>query len=70
MTIQYNIFEIGESGLAPKQNEFTGNKKKLVLVEPNITQTHDSFADALKCIEESADYHIEYTIIPRVYKTK
>lgn len=70
MTIQYNIFEIGESGLAPIDNFFNGKQQKIVLVEPQITQTHNSFEEALKCIEERGDYYKEYTIIPRIYKTK
>lgn len=74
MTIQYEIWELDKNhGLKPEE-DYSGysrnTKDRVVLLEPLITQTHDSFEEALKCIEERGDDYREYTIIPRIYKTK
>lgn len=70
MTVQYEIWELDEEhGLAPK-NDYSGyGKHRIVLLQPNCKQTHDTFGLAVKEIEEKGKTYTEYTILPRIYKT-
>lgn len=74
MTIQYEIWELDKNHGLKSEEYYSGysrnTKDRVVLLEPNITQTHNSFEEALKCIEERGGDYKEYTIIPRIYKTK
>ena len=67
--IQYQIWILDKNnGLEPE--EYSRNTRdRIVLLEPSITQTHDSFEEAIKCIEEKGESYVEYTILPRIYKT-
>jgi hypothetical protein len=71
--IQYQIWILDKNhGLASEEvysNYSRNSRDRIVLLEPSITQTHDSFEEAIKCIEERGESYVEYTILPRIYKT-
>jgi len=73
ISIKYEIWELDKNhGLAKKENYSSYSRNtldKVVLLEPTITQTHDSFEKAIECIEEKGETYTEYTILPRIYKT-
>lgn len=71
--IQYEIWELDKNhGLKPKEN-YSGysrnTKDRVVLLEPNISQIHNTFEECVKEIQENGNSYIEYTILPRIYKT-
>jgi hypothetical protein len=72
-SIQYQIWILDKNhGLKPEEdysNYSRNTRDRIVLSEPSITQTHDSFEEAIKCIEEKGESYVEYTILPRIYKT-
>lgn len=71
--VKYEIWELDKEHGLKAQETYTSYRKsfkeRVVLLEPTITQTHDSFNDAVKEIEDKGVPYIEYTIIPRIYKT-
>lgn len=72
-TIKYEIWELDKSHGLSKKQDYSGYSRntldRVVLLEPTVTQTHDSFEEAVKEIEERGETYTEYTILPRIYKT-
>lgn len=73
ITIKYEIWELDKSHGLSKKEDYSGYLRhtldRFVLLEPAISQTHNSFEEAVKCIEEKGETYTEYTILPRIYKT-